>query len=159
MWNNEDDLNAIGEYLIPVLASVESCRANEYWRKTYGQIEGEDALYVYGEYEIIGDATMLFSLISLRKIDEFLSDGKTRLPSDIRYSDYGICREAVLLDSNSIISQGVRKKINKHIAHFTDLGDPDVEDWGEFYQALEMAKPALKRLEEVIRRLLKLSDQ
>jgi hypothetical protein len=86
MWNNEDDLNAIGEYLIPVLASVESCRANEYWRKTFGQIEGEDALYVYGEFEIIGDATMLFSLISLRKIDEFLSDGKKRLPSDIRYS-------------------------------------------------------------------------
>lgn len=159
MLNDEANLNALGEILVPVLASVESCHAYEFWRKTYGQTDGSDALYVYGEYETINDATILFSLISLRKIDDFLSDTKKMKPKDIRYSDFGICRETVLLERESIISQDVRNKINKCIAHLTDLGDPSVDDWEGLEQALEMAKPTLNRLKEVIRRLLKLSDE
>jgi len=158
MLNDVDELDALAEILIPVLASIKSCRANEFWRKTYGNVEGNGTVYVCGEYEIISDATMLFSLISLRKIDEFLSNAKKKKTTDIRYSDFGICREDVLLDSKSIVSQDVRNSINTSVAHFTDFGDPSVEDWEEFGRALKMSKAPLKRLEEIIEKLLKFGD-
>jgi len=159
MDSDENELNALAELLIPVLASVQSCRTHEFWRKACSQIKYNDTQYVYGEYETIGDATMLFSLISLRKIDDFLSDEKKKRNTDVRYNDFGIGRKAVLLDAESIISHDVRSKINKCIAHFTDFGDPSVEDLEEFDQALEAAEPALGRLEEQILLTLKLIDQ
>ena len=159
MSNDEPDM-ALGEYLIPVLADVQSCRAYKFWRKTFGHIgDGQNALYVGGEFETIADATILFSLISLRKIDEFLSNDRKRKSTDIHYSEFEICRDEILMDREDVLPKDVRQSINQTIAHFTDLGQPSAEDWEKFEHVLEAAEPTLKRLELVIECLLEMERE
>ena len=74
---------------------------------------------------------------------------------DILYLEkYGIDRGAILQDRERLLPKYVRVLINKKIAHLTDHGDLEVEDYEVIDAALEEIRPCVQRLEKEVWRVL-----
>ncbi len=143
------------ENVIAVLACLESCRAYEAWKQSFAtKIERNDALYVYGDFELVQDATASLSFVSLRRIDEFLSDRKKRLSTDLRYYDFKIKKLDILCENNSVLTDRERQLVNIFEAHLTSFGQADVDDLTTLFSALERTIDIRSRLKIELARLL-----
>lgn len=145
------------EQLISVLACVRACDAYDLWKKMFGRFEGDKDVYVYGDYETVADATLSHSLISLRSVDDFLSDGKKTFTTDLRYYDFSINRSVVLGGETGVLSIDERAAINVHEAHLTSFAQIDADDLMDLHEALERTKNLRSRLEHELLVLLRAS--
>ncbi len=144
------------ENVIAVLACLESCRAYEAWMQSFStKIEDNDELYVHGDFELVQDATASLSFVSLRRIDEFLSDRKKRLSTDLRYYDFKVKKLDILCDDNSVLTDRERQLVNIFEAHLTSFGQADVDELTELFSALKRTIGIRSRLKAELEKLLK----
>ena len=139
------------EELISFLATISDTKVYLIWKKLLSN-QGESLDLPYGGMDGISDATKYFSYISLRKLDDLLvEEGR---PDDLYLEKYGIDRGAILQDRERLLPKYVRVLINKKIAHLTDHGDLEVEDYEVIDAALEEIRPCVQRLEKEVWRVL-----
>lgn len=123
------------EKLIAVLACLESCRAYEVWRQSFaGKIERDDALYVYGE---------------------FLSDGKKRFATDLRYYDFEINKLEVLCGKESVLTHRERRLVNLFEAHLTSFGQTNADELAVLFAALKRTVDIRSRLKTELTKLIR----
>lgn len=134
--------------------TIDDCFTFENWHRDflksfYSSGDLEEQMHGHTAYSRISRATALFSLIALRKVDEFSSD-KSKLSGDLRYYDYGLDLSDVFPGISQLLTCEERKYINKHIAHVTEYGELEDDLVEGLLSIISTRAEDLRRLKKVI---------
>ncbi len=135
-----------------IVVAIKDCFAIDIWEQDFYEPfkscgDPEELIWGYNSHETVYRATLCFSLISLRKMADFLENKKKRR-DDITISDFGMDFKA-LTGQETLIDDRMREKVNKTIAHLTHLGEANNEDLEELRAELERCRPTLEKLADI----------
>lgn len=153
MSGNEMVLTGDQWSLISVGRAIENCRTFKIWSDIFRKenFEIEDLMAMGKNYPHIAEATLLFSLFSVRRLEEFLRDKPQS--DDLHWHSFGINRDFVQQGESRLLSDAERRAVNKSIAHLTAVGDMDFDEQEDAVKTLERIYPFLDRLEAEVARV------
>lgn len=134
--------------------TIDDCFTFEKWHRDflksfYSSGDLEEQMHGHKAYSRISRATALFSLVALRKVDEFASD-KPKKSGDLRYYDYGLDLSEVFPGISQLLTREEQKYINKHIAHVTRHGELEDDLVEGLMAIIDTRAEDLRRLKSVI---------
>lgn len=110
--------NRSGE-IATVSECIDHCFAFRFWCEDFAQhVDPEDMMCGLDRaFEIVSDATRLYSFLALRKLDDFLG-GSNAKPDDLVATSFDLDLSALLGDvGGKLLSTQERREINKGVAH------------------------------------------
>lgn len=103
--------------IVLVCSSVSNCYAYHAWHSRVGPALAKINFYDPYAKGAVEDASLIASLVMLRKMHDFLS-GKKNKPDDLICSEFG-------LPTCVLMNEKEREDVNKRIAHLTDKTEFD----------------------------------
>lgn len=110
------------EKLDEVRRTVSDCFAYYTWTESVkpSLIQRTSAYFPSVQEQIsIERSTRIFSLLALRRLNEFLSEKVKRVPDDLRWSDLDLDRRAIIEPGDELLTDEERETINKCVSHLT----------------------------------------
>lgn len=107
--------------VLSICIAIQDCDVVQIWESkfapSFDELSAGEKIWEQKHYSSIWRATLLYSLISLRKVADF-AENRGANPDDIRLRDLGLDLQKVT-GKTEIIDDALREKINKGIAHLT----------------------------------------
>lgn len=138
--------------VLSVCVAIRDCEVIDTWEMEFapssGTLRESNDIWADKAYQAMWRAALLYSLIALRKVDDFAANRRTR-PDDIKLSDLGLDLQTVTGET-TIIDSALRDRINKGIAHITKDLDPDNRELAYLRRQLQLREKALRDLGDAI---------
>jgi hypothetical protein len=136
-----------------VCECIDNCFAFALWCDDFAQyVDPEDMMGGLDRgFEVVSDATRLHSFVALRKLDDFLSDVKSK-PTDLVVSTLGINKTSVLDAGETFLTPEERTDINTGVAHLTERLALEDESEVGLQAILKRSMPIFSRLVSELRK-------
>lgn len=127
---------------------IDQCFSFTIWCDDFAQhVDPEDILCGLDRgFELMSDATLLYSFISLRRLDDFLKTNR-RNRDDLIANDLGIDLQSVFDNQpNDLLTNDERTKVNKQVAHLSDKLSLEGDEEVTLSDILLRSEPIISRL-------------
>jgi hypothetical protein len=139
--------------VMTVCKCIDDCFAFALWCDDFAPYVDPDDMIAGLDrgFEVVSDATRLHSFVALRKLDDFLSDVKSK-PTDLVVSTLGINKTSVLDAGTTFLTPDERTDINTGVAHLTERLALEDESGFDLQDILKRSMPVFLRLAAELRK-------
>ena len=139
--------------VMTVCKCIDDCFAFALWCDDFAPYVDPDDMIAGLDrgFDVVSDATRLHSFVALRKLDDFLSDKKSK-PTDLVVSTLGINKTGVLDAGTTFLTPDERTDINTGVAHLTERLALEDESELDLQDILKRSMPIFSRLVSELRK-------